>query len=152
LEKAAAWGPNLVIRKDAFEQAGGFNKKLGVFGEGRGGGEEDELQRRIFSAGGKLLYVHDAPVEHLILPKQMVFSNYLKQRYHRGGSEAQEMALRGKRVAGAGPTALKIVAHAGASIPAAATGRIALAVDHVGACCGLYGKWVRGRELDRARA
>jgi glycosyltransferase involved in cell wall biosynthesis len=147
LERGHAWGPNLVVRKDAFIAAGGFNKKLGVFGEGRGGGEESELQNRMIAAGARLLYVHEAAVEHLVLPKQMIFTNYLKQRYHRGISEARELTLRGRRVAGFLPTALKIGGHAGTSLLAAATGRTASAVDHIGACVGLYGMWSVGRKL-----
>jgi GT2 family glycosyltransferase len=141
MERGQAWGPNLLVRKDAFLAVGGFNKKLGVFGEGRGGGEETELQNRLIAAGAKLLYVHQAAVEHLVLPKQMVFKNYLNQRYHRGISEARDTMLRGKAVPGAISTATRIGGHAAASCLKALTGRISSALDHAGACYGLYGRW-----------
>lgn len=150
LERGHAWGPNLVVRKNALEQAGGFNWKLGVTGESRGSGEEDDLQNRMIAAGGRLLYVHEAAVEHLVLPRQMIFRNYLQQRYHRGGSEAREALMRGKAVMGVVPTALRIGGHAGASCISAVSGRIASAVDHLGACVGLYGKWAEKQRFQRS--
>jgi hypothetical protein len=134
-----------VVRKDAFTAAGGFNKKLGVFGEGRGGGEESELQNRMIAAGARLLYVHQAAVEHLVLPRQMIFRNYLNQRYHRGISEARDAMLQGKALPGVAATAARIGGHAFVSCVQALAGRISPAVDHAGACFGLYGRWSEGR-------
>ncbi len=145
LDKGMAWGPNLVVRKDVLLQVGGFSKELGVFGESRGGGEEDELQGRIFAAGGRLLYVHDAPVVHLVLPKQMVFAKYLRQRVDRGRSAGRELAMRGKRGPGMVGTAARMAGHLGFSGVELVRGRVASAVDHYGACFGLYGKWAEER-------
>lgn len=49
-------GGNFGIRRDTLESAGGFDPGLGRVGSILLAGEEDELQRRVSAAGGKLLY------------------------------------------------------------------------------------------------
>jgi glycosyltransferase involved in cell wall biosynthesis len=151
LESGHAWGPNMVIRKSALIRASGFNENLGVFGEKRGGGEEEELQNRIFQSGGRLLYVQGAAVVHLVLPKQMEISRYLRQRIHRGESEAIDLFLLDKSGIGSGVTAVKCGGHAGSSMVLLLMGQVAAAVDHLGACFGLYGKWSKGRKLAQSK-
>jgi GT2 family glycosyltransferase len=53
-----AWGANMTIRRDALESVGPFDTSL------EHGGDEQEWQDRLHSAGGQVLYVADALVYH----------------------------------------------------------------------------------------
>lgn len=49
-------GGNFAVRRDHLLALGGFNPALGRVGSALVGGEEDELQRRLVAAGGRILY------------------------------------------------------------------------------------------------
>jgi GT2 family glycosyltransferase len=57
-----------------------------VKGDSRLGGEETDLQQRIRGVGGRILYVHNARVKHLIVEDKLRFSFLLKQEFERGMS------------------------------------------------------------------
>ena len=52
------WGANLAIRRSALERAGAFD------GARSGPGDEEEWERRLRAAGGRILYVAAAGVDH----------------------------------------------------------------------------------------
>ena len=52
------WGSNLAVRRSAIERIGAFDPDLG------GAGDEEEWERRLRAAGGRLRYVAAAGVDH----------------------------------------------------------------------------------------
>ena len=52
------WGSNLAVRRSAIERVGAFDPDLG------GAGDEEEWERRLRAAGGRLRYVAAAGVDH----------------------------------------------------------------------------------------
>src|SRR5439155_8510182 len=52
------WGANLAVRAAALERVGRFDETLG------GAGDEEDLQRRLRAAGGRIRYVAAAGVDH----------------------------------------------------------------------------------------
>jgi GT2 family glycosyltransferase len=53
-----AWGANLAIRRRALERAGRFDPALS------GGGDEEEWERRLLAAGGRIRWLAAAGVDH----------------------------------------------------------------------------------------
>jgi len=52
------WGANFTVRRQAFERVGWFNAELGLYGD------EEDWQRRLRAAGGRIRYVAAAGVDH----------------------------------------------------------------------------------------
>ena len=57
-EAEFVWGANLALRRSAFERIGPFDETLG------GAGDEEDWQRRLRAAGGRVGYVAAAGVDH----------------------------------------------------------------------------------------
>ena len=57
-EAELVWGANLAIRRSAIELAGPFDPDLPIFGE------EEEWLRRLRSAGGGVMYLAEAGLDH----------------------------------------------------------------------------------------
>jgi glycosyltransferase involved in cell wall biosynthesis len=53
-----AWGANLIVRRSAFERVGSFDETI------RGGGDEEEWLERLRHAGGRIVYLAEAAVDH----------------------------------------------------------------------------------------
>ena len=147
LEGHYAWGPNFIIRKDVLVSVGGHDQTLGVVGTLLVGGEEEDLQRRIFAQGGRLLYLHEALVYHRVLPKQLRLSSFLHLRFDRGGLVARTTIRDGKPAEGLLSILPKMVGHVAATPYLLVTRRTSAAMDHVGALWGLSGYWMEKRRL-----
>ena len=80
------FGANMSIRRDMARSLGGFRTELG-WGQRMVPGEETDLCRRILSAGGHLLYVPSAIVEHRIEADRMTHDYYV--RWWRGEGRSQ---------------------------------------------------------------
>jgi GT2 family glycosyltransferase len=52
------WGANLTVRRAALERVGSFDAALGIYGD------EEDWQRRLVAAGGRIRYVAAAGVDH----------------------------------------------------------------------------------------
>jgi len=52
------WGANFTVRRRAFERVGWFDAELGLYGD------EEDWQRRLRAAGGRIRYVAAAGVDH----------------------------------------------------------------------------------------
>ncbi len=57
------FSPGLLVRRDAFDRAGGFDEQFGL-GATWGSGEESDLLFRLLAAGGRGVYVPAARVTH----------------------------------------------------------------------------------------
>lgn len=65
------FGANVSYRREALERACYFNVKLGRVGKDTAGGEELDLEYRIYQAGYGIYYTPLASVNHVILPERM---------------------------------------------------------------------------------
>lgn len=65
------WGGNMFFRKELLISIGGFNEKLGIRGDTRAYGAENDLQQRIRLAGGLIIYDPDLLVFHKVLPQKL---------------------------------------------------------------------------------
>jgi GT2 family glycosyltransferase len=65
------FGGNLALRRRAFEAAGGFSTRLGLYGRDGLQKEETDLCYRVEQAGGELRYVPDAVVDHWVFSDRL---------------------------------------------------------------------------------
>ena len=79
------WGGNMAFHRKTLLAVGGFDTALGPRGHAtRAATEDAEVQLRIIGRGGRVLYVHDAQVRHLISPERLRLGYFLRTRYERG--------------------------------------------------------------------
>src|SRR5688500_5495122 len=72
------WGANLAIRRSALE-------RVGAFDPGRSGpGDEEEWERRLRAAGGRILYVAAAGVDHRRTGADARIAGLSRAAWHRG--------------------------------------------------------------------
>lgn len=69
------FGANVSYRREALEQIGYFNVRMGRVGKNTSGGEELDAEYRIAQAGYGIYYTPHARVEHIILPDRMRWSH-----------------------------------------------------------------------------
>ncbi len=70
---------NVGFRRATFERFGRFREDLGVVGKNPMSGEDTELFARIIASGGRMGFVPDAIVHHLIGPERMT-RKYLRHK------------------------------------------------------------------------
>src|SRR5215217_4547471 len=73
-----AWGANLAIRRSALERIGRFDPALG------GAGDEEDWQRRLRAAGGRIRYVAAAGVDHRRAGADARIPALSRAAFHRG--------------------------------------------------------------------
>ncbi len=73
-----AWGANLAVRRAALERIGGFDPAIG------GSGDEEDWQRRLRAAGGRVRYVAAAGVDHRRTGADARIRSLSRAAYHRG--------------------------------------------------------------------
>jgi GT2 family glycosyltransferase len=135
------WGANMAFRRDVLLEVGGFDPDLGVKGENRLGGEETDLQQRIKRAGGRILYVPDARVHHLISAEKLRFTFLLEQEFQRGKSQNRLHSRLGLRDAGK-----ELLRSAWCSLKSVSTGKLARGALNVSRVC-----WYLGHCVDALR-
>jgi len=72
------WGANLALRRAALERIGGFDETLDLYGD------EEDLQRRLRGAGGRVRYVAAAGVDHRRAGRDARIAGLARAAYHRG--------------------------------------------------------------------
>jgi GT2 family glycosyltransferase len=72
------WGANLAVRRAALERIGGFDETLDLYGD------EEDLQRRLRAAGGRVRYVAAAGVDHRRAGRDARIAGLARAAYHRG--------------------------------------------------------------------
>jgi len=79
----AEWvaGTNVAFRVDALKDAGGFSPNLGRTGSGHSllSNDENDVIARMGAKGGRLIYVPDAVVEHLV-PAERLTQTWFRRR------------------------------------------------------------------------
>ena len=84
LEVARVVGAGFGLDRTKFPEEMRFDENLGRRDGRLFGGEESDLCQRVSAAGGKILYVGDAVVEHVIQPERLRTSWILKRLYYAG--------------------------------------------------------------------
>jgi glycosyltransferase involved in cell wall biosynthesis len=72
------WGANMAIRRRAFDRLGPFDEELPQFGE------EEEWLTRLRDAGGRVVYLADARLDHRREPGDARLSALMRGAYVRG--------------------------------------------------------------------
>src|SRR5215217_6917943 len=84
-----AWGANLAIRRSALERIGRFDPALG------GAGDEEDWQRRLRAAGGRIRYVAAAGVDHRRAGSDARVGALSHAAFHRGRASRRYDAYKG---------------------------------------------------------
>ena len=77
-------GTNMVFRKNALVEAGGFDPAIGMNGNKLSYGEETQLILRMRDRGMKVYYCAEMRVEHAILPYKLTLRWLLKSNFANG--------------------------------------------------------------------
>jgi len=77
-EADLVWGANLAVRAGAFERVGGFPEELS------GGGDEEVWLRRLQAAGGRIVYLAAAGLDHRREGEDARLRSLMRSAYHRG--------------------------------------------------------------------
>ena len=72
------WGANMALRRGAIERIGPFDETLG------GAGDEEDWQRRLRAAGGRIGYVAAAGVDHRRTGRDAKLRSLARAQYFRG--------------------------------------------------------------------
>ena len=84
-----AWGANLAVRRSALERIGRFDPALG------GAGDEEDWQRRLRAAGGRIRYVAAAGVDHRRAGADARVRALSRAAFHRGRASRRYDAYKG---------------------------------------------------------
>ena len=83
------WGANLTLRRRALERAGGFDPGLDLYGD------EEDWQRRLKDAGGRIRYVAAAGVDHRRTGADARIGGLSRAAYGRGRNSRRYDARKG---------------------------------------------------------
>jgi GT2 family glycosyltransferase len=83
------WGANLTLRRSALERIGGFDPGLDLYGD------EEDWQRRLHAAGGRIRYVAAAGVDHRRTGKDARIGGLSRAAYGRGRNSRRYDARKG---------------------------------------------------------
>ena len=72
------WSANMLIRRHAFDLAGGFDESLPT------GGDEEEWLRRVAQHGGRVIYIGAAGLTHRRVGDDARLRALMRSAYHRG--------------------------------------------------------------------
>jgi len=78
VETKLVWSANMALRRSAFELAGPFDESFST------GGDEEEWLRRLSAAGGKVVYVGDAGLDHRRAGADARLRALMRSAYRRG--------------------------------------------------------------------
>lgn len=86
-------GGIIAIKREVAISVGGFTSSLGMRGNNVGYGEEDDLQKRLQTAGYRIGFVPDWWMYHAVLPHKLQLTWHLKSAFARG-RDAQRLHRR----------------------------------------------------------
>jgi GT2 family glycosyltransferase len=84
------WGANLTIRRAAYERIGPFDPALDLYGD------EQDWQRRLRAAGGRVRYVAAAGLRHRRAGEDAKLRSLMRAQRHRGRNSRRYDAVRGE--------------------------------------------------------
>ena len=84
-----AWGANMAVRRSAIEQVGRFDESLGLYGD------EQEWQARLHAAGGQIVYVAGAALDHRRAGRDARVSALARAARSRGRAARREDVAKG---------------------------------------------------------
>jgi glycosyltransferase involved in cell wall biosynthesis len=125
------WGANFAIRREAFERFGPFDERLA------GHGDEEEWLMALRAAGGQIVYLAGAGLDHRRAGDDARLRSLARAAYHRGRAARRTDARRGaapglsrelRNVAGCGWHTLRRACPQGIIMGAHSAGRVAEAV------------------------
>ena len=119
----AVYGANIAFRVEPLRQAGGFDPALGHAGSRVFFAEEDEAQRALVRLGGRVRYVPDAGVRHVIPAERLTRASFVRRRFAFGAA----LGLRRGRPLGV--AARQLLVSAAGALAAGAQGEQALAME-----------------------
>jgi GT2 family glycosyltransferase len=91
-EVRAVWGCNLAVKRSAVQEVGMFDDRLA------GSGDEEEWERRLQKAGGKVMYIANAWIWHRRTQDDLRLARMVRKSFRRGREEAAFDARMGTRV------------------------------------------------------
>ncbi|GAC1316799.1 MAG: hypothetical protein NVSMB25_03220 [Thermoleophilaceae bacterium] len=122
------WSANMALRKSAYEAIGPFDERFST------GGDEEDWLRRLTAAGGEVVYVAAAGLDHRRVGDDARLRALMRGAYQRGRNMAAYDSLRGERpplgselrvLAGCGWHTLRRGCPQGLIMGAHTTGRLA---------------------------
>jgi GT2 family glycosyltransferase len=83
------WSANMAVRREALDRVGRFDAGLDIYGD------EEEWQRRLRAAGGKIRYVAAAGLDHRRAGRDARLRALARAGYHRGRNSRRYDARKG---------------------------------------------------------
>ena len=90
VEAEMVWGANFAVRRAAVERIGEFDESLD-----RGHGDEEDWLLRLRAAGGRIVYLAEAGLDHRRSPGDSGLTALSRAAYHRGRGARSSDARRG---------------------------------------------------------
>jgi glycosyltransferase involved in cell wall biosynthesis len=87
-EAELVWSANMAIRRAAFERVGGFDERFST------GGDEEEWLRRLRAAGGRVVYLAEAGLDHRRAGDDARLRALMRSAYRRGRNMRAYDAMR----------------------------------------------------------
>jgi GT2 family glycosyltransferase len=131
-EAEFVWGANMTVRRSALERVGPFDEAL------NGAGDEEDWQRRLRAAGGRIAYVAAAGVDHRRAGRDARLPALARAAYHRGRAARRYDVFKGvapplagelRTLAGCGYHVVRRACGVGLVLGALSAGRLAEALD-----------------------
>jgi glycosyltransferase involved in cell wall biosynthesis len=128
VEAEVVWGANLAVRRSAVERIGEFDESFD-----RGHGDEEEWLLRLRAAGGRIIYLADAGLDHRRAAGDSGLASLARAAYRRGRGARSSDRRHGKApgvarelrdVAGAGWHTVRRACPQGVIMGAHAAGRL----------------------------
>src|SRR4051794_16368378 len=106
VEAPMVWGANFAVRRSAVERIGEFDERLD-----RAHGDEEEWLLRLRAAGGRIVYLAHAGLDHRRSPEDSSLRPLARAAYHRGRGARSSDRRRGE--APSLPRELRVLAGCG---------------------------------------
>ena len=91
-------GTNMIFRKQALEEIGGFDTGLGMAGNKISYGEETNLVRRMRANGMQIYYCPTIVVDHVIMPYKLSLRWLLQSNYSNGKDGVKTFEYKGNAI------------------------------------------------------
>ena len=83
------WSANMLLRRSAWERIGPLDERFST------GGDEEEWLRRLYAAGGRVVYIAEAALDHRRAGDDARLRSLMRAAYHRGRNMRAYDGMRG---------------------------------------------------------